>query len=213
MLQEVSVENGRGKIINCFLERGFLLSPGFFDVFNEDFAEKILNGLDKLKSKPLILNDDLCLILMDEGIKSEVNWLEFDKSRMMVEKGLSKKSYFLFLDIIDYNLDDRKRKIIEEVFKDEGYVEDDKEDNVDSFIVLENYQENERKREVMDFVKYYRLRYNAIRDILIGRQEMKEAIAINRVLNKTEKGNIAIIGYVKDKRETNENLRNRDIVR
>ncbi len=200
MLQEISVD--KKKIINCFLERGFLLSPSFFDVFHENFTEKILDGLDKLKSKPLILNDDLCMILMDEGIKSEVNWGEFDKSRTMVERGLNKKSYFLFLDIIDYNLDNGKRKIIEEVFKDEGYVEDGKEENADSFIVLENYKENERKREVMDFVKYYRLRYNALRDVLVGRQEMKEAIAINRVLNKTEKGNIAIIGYVKDKRET-----------
>ncbi|HLC57136.1 MAG TPA: metallophosphoesterase [Candidatus Nanoarchaeia archaeon] len=204
MLQEV-IEDKKRIIVN-FLERGFLLSPGFFEVFNESYFLMVMDVLGKLKSKPLVLNEDLFLIIKDNELKEEINWTEFDRSRVLLERGFGNKNYFLFLDIMNYNMSEEKRKIMEEVFNEEPFSEKEirreGEEDGDNLIVLQSYKDEDKKREVGDFVKYYRLRYNALRGFLMNRGELKEAVAINRVLNKSEKGVVAIIGIVKDKRET-----------
>ena len=111
MLQEV-IEDKKRIIVN-FLERGFLLSPGFFEVFNESYFLMVMDVLGKLKSKPLVLNEDLFLIIKDNELKEEINWTEFDRSRVLLERGFGNKNYFLFLDIMNYNMSEEKRKIME----------------------------------------------------------------------------------------------------
>src|SRR3989344_3031133 len=203
MLQEINID--KKKIIKDFLDRGFLLSPGFFQGFNESYSDVIFEALSRVKNKPLVINEDLLLIIKDNELKNEINWLEFDRSRVMIERGMQSKNYFLFLDIMNYNLSEDKKKILEEVFQENnelGNEIDEEKTGKSGLIVLQNYKENEKKREIQDFVNYFRNRYIALRDILMNRQELKDTIAINRVLNKQDKSNIAIIGFVKDKRET-----------
>ncbi|MBI2106802.1 metallophosphoesterase [Candidatus Woesearchaeota archaeon] len=67
-------------------------------------------------------------------------------------------------------------------------------------VVVKNYTEKNKKKEVMDFVNYYRARYNAIKNILINRQELQNAVSINRILQRTEKDFVALIGIVKEKK-------------
>ena len=51
-------------------------------------------------------------------------------------------------------------------------------------IVLKEYHNDPRKLAVNDFVEYFRLRYNLLKDLLQNRQELQGAISINRILAK-----------------------------
>ena len=157
MLQEIHLDKKR--IIKEFLDKGILLSPGFFQGFHESSLLLIFEALSKIKNRPLVLNEDLLLIIKDNELNHEINWLEFDRSRVMIERGLESKNYYLFLDIMNYHLSEEKKKILEEVFQepsDDMGVEEE-QGGKSGLIVLQNYQEHEKKREVQDFVQHFRI--------------------------------------------------------
>ncbi|MBS3141215.1 metallophosphoesterase [Candidatus Woesearchaeota archaeon] len=72
---------------------------------------------------------------------------------------------------------------------------------------FENYKDEDKKRELGDFVKYFRNRYNSLRSILMNRPELQNAMSINRLKNKPlnvgptgkSRERVSIIGIVKDK--------------
>ena len=71
-----------------------------------------------------------------------------------------------------------------------------------NLVILKNYVEVNKKKEVMDFVDYFRARYNSLKNLLMNRPELQNATSINRILNKSDKDRIALIGIVKDKSTT-----------
>ena len=201
MLQTVKYD--KKSIINKFLDGGFLLSPDFFSVFSEEYLNHVMEVLqNKIKNKPLVLNEDLFLVIKDNELKTEINWLEFDRSRVFLEKGFGNKNYFLFLDIMNYNLSEEKKRILEGIFNDDKEFSDDGGAEEGGLVILQNYKDRDKKREVSDFVGDLRARYNALKEMLVSRQELRDVVSINRVLNRAERGNVAVIGMVKDKRET-----------
>ena len=68
--------------------------------------------------------------------------------------------------------------------------------------ILQSYKEEPKKREPQDFVDYFNNRYRALEKILKQRQEFRNTISINKISNKKEKENIAIIGIVNTKQIT-----------
>lgn len=69
--------------------------------------------------------------------------------------------------------------------------------------VVFSYTENAvKKKEVSDFVTYFRNRYRAIEQMLRNRTELQRTLSISRVLEKKESEKVAIIGLVSDKGET-----------
>jgi DNA polymerase II small subunit len=68
--------------------------------------------------------------------------------------------------------------------------------------ILFSYNEEPKKRDVQDFVNYFTARYEAISAILKHRKELQSLTSINRLNQKKEKEQIAVIGIVKDKQET-----------
>ena len=72
----------------------------------------------------------------------------------------------------------------------------------DKVKVIYSYKEEPKKREPQDFVDYFNSRYKAIEKILKQRQELKTTVSINRIANKQEKENVAIIGIVSSKQTT-----------
>ncbi len=73
------------------------------------------------------------------------------------------------------------------------------EEKEDKVVIIKSYKEEKKKKEVNDFVDYFRARYNSLKNILMNRPELQNAISINRILNKPDKGNVALIGIVRDK--------------
>lgn len=114
------------------------------------------------------------------------------------------------------NFDGNEEKLIEMLQKErlEGaYLLDDilfrkqeekvKSEGIKSGVkLIKIYKEDERKKEVGDFVYYLKSRYNSLRKMLLPRIELQNAISINRVLDRKESKNVALIGIVNDKKVT-----------
>ncbi|MFC1728516.1 DNA-directed DNA polymerase II small subunit [Nanoarchaeota archaeon] len=73
--------------------------------------------------------------------------------------------------------------------------------------VLFSYEEEEKKLEVQDFVRFFNVRYEKLKGILQNRPEFQNILSLNRLANKKDRGNIALIGMVTDKQVTkNDNI-------
>ena len=68
--------------------------------------------------------------------------------------------------------------------------------------IINSYQEEPKKREPQHFVDYFNNRYKSLEKILKQHQELKNIISINKITNKKEKENLALIGIVSDKQIT-----------
>ncbi len=68
--------------------------------------------------------------------------------------------------------------------------------------VIKVYKEKSKKREVQDFVGYYTSRYNTLKKILLQRQELQNAISINRLQSKNNSEEVTAIGIVSSKTKT-----------
>jgi len=192
----LSAISRKKEVYDFFLTKGFLVSPSFLQQLNEDFkVDDFYKKLKNTSTAPLVLTDDIFFIVNGD-IPAEVNWPEFEKSRVKVERGINDKPYHEFLDVLHYNLDETKKEILEEP-KQEMVSLSSVEHRV---IILKNYIEKYKKKEVMDFVHYFRARYNSLKSLLLYRAELHNTISINRVLQRTEKGAVSLIGLVKDKK-------------
>ena len=192
------------EIIKEFLKNGYLLSPELAKSLQNTDYKDFLNEINKEKYKPVLLNEDIKKALENKKEFINISWQEFDKARVLYEKEREKNIYQTFLDILnqdfkgitkrsqtEVNEDKKNTDLIPEETKDEG-----------SLIILKNYNDIERKRDVETFTEYFRVRYNVLKNILSNRPELQNAISINRLQNKTEHEKIAIIGLVNDKRMT-----------
>lgn len=65
--------------------------------------------------------------------------------------------------------------------------------------IIRSYEPEIKKREVGHFVTYFKNRYEKIRDILMNRPELNNAISIKRVFEKKPMEKVALIGMVADK--------------
>ena len=68
--------------------------------------------------------------------------------------------------------------------------------------IIYSYKEEAKKRQQQDFVDYFNNRYKSIEQILRQRQELKNTVSINKIINKKEKDNVCIIGMVSNKQVT-----------
>ncbi|MEK6841027.1 MAG: metallophosphoesterase [Nanoarchaeota archaeon] len=192
------------EIIKEFLKNGYLLSPELAKSLQNTGYKDFLNEINKEKYKPVLLNEDIKKALENKKEFINISWQEFDKARVLYEKEREKNIYQTFLNILnqdfkgitkkaqtEVNEDKKNTDLISEEAKDEG-----------SLIILKDYNDIERKRDVETFTEYFRVRYNVLKNILSNRPELQNAISINRLQNKTEHEKIAIIGLVNDKRMT-----------
>ena len=173
----------RGKIVQEFLQKGYLVSP---DIFNSEFEiKKLFNILEEnLKEKPLIINNH---ILNSTNNLKDLNfkWEEFERARVLLEKGRNDESYNTFLSLMI----SKKTNELQQAF-------------TSSVKLVKNYIKPDKKIELQDFVEYFRTRYKVLREILEKRQELHEVISISKVLNKKDKDNATIIGIVMNKEVT-----------
>ncbi len=96
------------------------------------------------------------------------------------------------------------RKIIDKKFEEKTKkCEADTSTNIlTSVKIVKNYEEQSKKREVQHFVSYFKERYNFLKDVLQKRPELENTVSINRVIKKSERENVSIIGLVNEKRTT-----------
>ena len=185
------------------IRKGYLISPSLLR--EKKLDENFLNKIDALKEKPLVLDKNVYKIMQkNDNFNLEINWKEFDKSKINYEKNKNIEDYKVFLEIINY--DNKKNKLkVETIIKqisEPEKLEFEKDIITQNVTIVKIYKENIKKRDVQDFVQHFRARYNALKNILINRNELSNCISINRVLNKNKGDGVAIIGLIIDKKTT-----------
>ena len=195
------------EIVDFFLDNGMLLSPDIIqDIKDKEMFLKLLYEKIVSKEKPLVVNHDLFTIITSNKRSIDVNWSEFETSLALQQKGRNGEVYRTFLDILSYDISEQKKEILdgilEEVAKEEE-LEAEEEENENGVIVLHSYSIDSRKREVKDFVDYFKDRYNVLRNILQNRHELRDVISINRIASRKEKDATAVIAMVVDKKYSN----------
>ena len=173
------------EVVNFFLKKEILLSSDVLGSIDETNFERIHSLiLNKVKShKFLFLNKDLNDALNDLP-HLDINWLDLEKSKALLEKGKDNKVYNQFIKFL-YT---QKIKAKEEKVK-----------------IIYSYEEDSKKRNIQDFVKYFNMRYKAIEGILRQRPDLKNVITINRIKNKKDRETVSLIGMVADKKTTKNN--------
>lgn len=167
------------KIINLFLKKGILLDSKILErLENEEFINNLYQFVSEKADKELMILSDEILSCFDKNLKN-INWVEFEKSKAILEKKGQDKSYNQFVNQV---------------------LEDDSLKNPVSIIF--SYDSPSKKREVQNFISYFNNRYNSIKLFLQQRQELQNITSIKRVLSKNTKEDTSIIGMVYDKSVT-----------
>jgi len=90
-------------VVSFFLKNSILISPDFINEINIEYDTEKLNNLilKKITSDEfLLLNKDMHGVLLNKNIP-DINWLEFEKSKVLSEKGRDNKIYLKFVDYIN----------------------------------------------------------------------------------------------------------------
>ncbi len=192
-----------GNLIKIFLDSGLLLSPDFFSSGSK--GEEVLKKIKerRIEDGPFIINKDLIPALTNGKNVADINWLEFEKSKVMIEKGIDNRAYWTFLDILNYNVDLRTKEKLDLMIKEikredivvEKEIEKEANNNIGSVVVLRNFNHIPRKIGVKDFVSCLKARYEFFKKILQNRKGMENLVSVNRL---REQDNVGVVGLVYD---------------
>ncbi len=197
------------EILIKILDKGYLVSLDFLENLPKDFdSSRFLERINKnikSKDKPLVLNNDIYNIIENINQNINISWQEFERSRVLFEKKKEKTIYNTFLDILNYNLSQEKRevlnKLIEDIKKPEDPVVEEEVGGEANVMILKSFNENLKKVDIQDFVTTLRTRYNILKKILLNRPELQETISINKINNKI-KEETSLIGIIFSKNIT-----------
>ena len=197
-------------LVSYFLEKGYLVSPDFLSSLDEGFDEfdfhRQLQKRDSLQ--PFVLSDDVGSSL---GTSSEINWSEFEKSRVVFEKKGSSEVYDTFLSLLSSDsevLPNLPESVSEEESLEGSVTNSAVENNGSSVVVLKNHQDPLKKKSVQDFVDHFRSRYEALKNILLSRVDLQNSISLSRLARKQHGEEVSLIGFIVEKNFTkNGNLR------
>ncbi len=173
--------------VDFFLKKEILLSSDVFESIGAEDLERTYSLiLSKINSQNfLFLNKDLSEALQNLP-NLDLNWLDLEKSKALLEKGRDNKVYNQFIKFL-YT---QKTKAKEEKVK-----------------VIYSYEEDSKKRDIQDFVQYFNMRYSALEGILRQRPDLKNVTTINRIKNKKDRESVSLIGIVANKQITkNKNI-------
>jgi len=193
-------------LVDVFLKKGFLLSPDSLEVLNEADENFLNNVPEKINSKEklVVLNKDLFSAMKSSKNFLKVNWVEFEKSRALLEKGKNGKVYSTFVDMMSGSLNE-KDVFLEEENLIEKEIGIGKEDS--GVIVMNSYNLDSKKWEIKDFVDHYRNKYNSLKEIIQNRPEFNNVVSINKLGNKVSREKISVIGLISEKKITlNDNV-------
>ncbi|MBW2974621.1 DNA-directed DNA polymerase II small subunit [Candidatus Woesearchaeota archaeon] len=175
------------QVVDFFLGKDILLSSDILDNISQKHAEEIYSLITRKINLQnfLFLNNDINDALQSLSVL-DLNWPDLERSKAQMEKGKESKIYPKFIKYL-YT---KKAKITDEKVK-----------------VVHSYDENPKKRDIQDFVRYFNMRYKAIEKLLRQRPDLKNITTINRIKNKKDRDSVSLIGMVSDKQLTkNKNL-------
>lgn len=192
------------EIIKYFMEKGVLIGPDFFENLGEEFdSSTFFNSLNgKVTSKPLVINKDVVTSISNTSSPLDLNWRDFDVARTSYEKANSDKVYQQFVGSFSNssNTPETTSILIDETTPAE--IKNESELGGPQVKILFSYEYKNKKKEVQDFVNYFKKRYESLKKILSNRQELQESVSIARLARKQEGEVASIIGLIVDKSVT-----------
>ncbi|MBW2979923.1 DNA-directed DNA polymerase II small subunit [Candidatus Woesearchaeota archaeon] len=173
------------EVVSFFLSKGILLSPDMLQL--EEEPDSIYTNLaEKTSTKDfLVLSKDINELLAS-GQNLDTNWSELERAKAIFEKGRGDKIYKQFLGYLG------------------STTKQEAQQNKEVKVVV-SYEADSQKRDIQDFVQYFNARYKAIEKILRNRQELSNTLSINRILHKTDRSHISLVGAVGNKQTTKNN--------
>ncbi|MBN1386463.1 DNA-directed DNA polymerase II small subunit [Candidatus Woesearchaeota archaeon] len=165
------------EIIRYFLEKGILISKELAQKLSQEDLKTLK---EKINGKNMLLLDNEVMEMLKRDPGAEMDWQGVEKLKAGLEKKKNLGAYKEALSSI---------KTAEKNPENSQGVE-----------ITVSHQTVPRKIEVQDFVKHLNNRYEAIRNLLLGRQELKNSTSINKLFMKKEKDTVSIIGLVTEKR-------------
>ncbi len=192
----------KDEIVNLFMSRGFLPSPEILEEIPDDALEENIGEINSkflAKNRPIVMSKELFDIAVGKKSLTSIDWLEFEKAKVLQERGENGRVYDAFLGLLE------REQGSGEVYGEgiQTAVAIKKENKVK---VLDSYNDEPKKREVTDFVYLYRKRYLAIKEMLQMRPELKNTISIKRLLDRKQQAETTtIIGVVGNKKQTKNN--------
>ncbi len=194
------------EIVKYFLEQKVLLSSDFFE-------ELIIDSFDPSLFLSFLSKDGVVEIifidkntrLLAERKEEGINWKELESRKAIGDK---KQDYGDYKQLVDGLTTVTSS---DNLNKDENGVKSEINDSVKDTNMRGNvelifsYDEEAKKRQLKDFVSFFNKRYKELEGILRNRQELAGVTSINRILNKRDRENVAVIGLVKEKNLTKNN--------
>ncbi|MGM5488753.1 MAG: DNA-directed DNA polymerase II small subunit [Nanobdellota archaeon] len=172
------------EIINQFLVRGLLLAPDAVESLDDSSASNLLTTLSHdMYNNVLCVTKELAETLQHDSL-NEINWEEFDKARVLYDKNRTVSLYKQFLSVVSD-------------VQPEEY-----ESQPCAVTVLTNYNKPQRSAAVSNFVNYFNRRFETMERMLSQRQELSGVLPIKRIVGKTERETVSIIGIVLEKQYT-----------
>ncbi|RLE38674.1 DNA polymerase II small subunit [Candidatus Woesearchaeota archaeon] len=179
--------------VKALLSLGFLIAvESGIENIDSGFVASRLKNL-KNQEPPLIITAEV-LEFLEFFPKVTINWVELERCLVLEQKYGNKKPLTKFKDYLTKN----KHKLV---------IKNEKNKTADTTPVkiLKCFKTQPKKLTIADFVDYFNFRYKAIEKILKQRQELQNTVSINRVLDKTDREHISILGMVAEIRETKNN--------
>lgn len=202
-------EHIQKQIVHSLLEKGFLPGPDLLQI-HDLTPDAVLLALDRVASFSrdlLIVNKDLYSTfhhLSPSAPPLEVNWLDFDHTRVLLEKKNNTKPYHTFLETFTPHITPPPSLLQspQDVQQHKNQIKKELVMSEPSVLVLKTYDEPSRKRTIKDFVSHYKHRYDFSVALLRNRIELVNLISINRIKKKQDRESVSVIGLVYDKMET-----------
>ena len=170
------------ELLKYCLEKGFLLDKEMLELLNQIDIEMAIKIVDKINmfSKERLITRSF-IVKNQTAMKQAFSDLD---EKVVIEK--------IFVNL-GMQIEITK-EIIEKPKKQES-----------AFKILQNNSEKSRKIEVQDFVKYFKNRFESLRNILKDRQELQGLVSLNKISG--DRQGFSIIGIVYSKRTTkNKNI-------
>ncbi len=180
----MSLKDPKQEIVEHFLNNSLFLSPDMLDDLGSIKAEE-LSALvsERIKAPDFVfINKDVFEILKKND-SVDFNWHEFERSKVLCEKGRNCNIYLKFIDYL-------KKRDSAGIIK------------APDAEILFSYGEAPKKKEAQDFVALFNARFKAIEAMLRNRQELQNVMSISRVRGKKDRDTVSIIGLVSSKQLT-----------
>jgi len=179
------LETKRKDLVDLFLKKGLLINNDLLkELDDEKKLSDFLNIIESSSPKDMIVLSEKIKDIVNNKQPIGLNWSEPEKQKAISEKKGT-----------NYNTQTPQVLELEETNEPESGTGSNTK-------IIFSYTAQAKKREAGDFIQYFNNRYQILEKILRQRPELQNTTSINRVVHKTGREQISVIGMVMEKRTT-----------